>query len=374
MAYHLPISQILAVFRQEVAFMKVSADYRMFALDALRGKWKTAVLTGIAASALGATIVSSSNSAVSNSNQAKDIHFELFSQPNGGRLLAVLLAGIVLWAVLQLIVGGAVQLGYAHFNLNLVDGNDAAISDLFSQKDRLWDGFCMKFLQGLYIALWSLLLVIPGISKWEKGYTTPSIYQLVAICYALNIKEGPSYFTKNFQKPALLNDIGQKKVAEYEMDLIASRRYQPDAEEPAEIDYIMMPVSELPVSAGLGAFLEGEMFQQIQVPASSVPAGAEFGIYVSGDSMEPRYHNGQIVWVKRCEELECGDIGIFVYDDCGYLKKYDEHTPDKSQAEFLTDSYGVVHNQPVLVSLNTKYSPILISPEQRFEVVGKVLN
>ncbi len=96
------------------------------------------------------------------------------------------------------------------------------------------------------------------------------------------------------------------------------------------------------------------MFQQIQVPASSVPAGAEFGIYVSGDSMEPRYHNGQIVWVKRCEELECGDIGIFVYDDCGYLKKYDEHTPDKSQAEFLTDSYGVVHNQPVLVSLNTK--------------------
>lgn len=54
--------------------MKVSADYRMLALDALRGKWKTAALTGIAASALGATIVSSSNSVVSNSNQAKDIH------------------------------------------------------------------------------------------------------------------------------------------------------------------------------------------------------------------------------------------------------------------------------------------------------------
>lgn len=51
-----------------------------------------------------------------------------------------------------------------------------------------------------------------GISKWEKGYTTPSIYQLVAICHALNIKEGPSYFTKALQKPALLNDIGQKKL------------------------------------------------------------------------------------------------------------------------------------------------------------------
>ena len=51
-----------------------------------------------------------------------------------------------------------------------------------------------------------------------------------------------------------------------------------------------------------------------------------------------------------------------------------DDTPDKSQAEFFTDSYGVVHNQPVLLSLNTKYSPILISPEQRFEIVGKVLN
>mgnify|MGYP005949728973 CR=1 FL=1 len=155
--------------------MKVSADYRMLALDALRGKWRTAVLTGIAASALGATIVSSPESVVSNSNQGKDIHFELFSQPNGGRLLAALLVGIVLWAVLQLIVGGAVQLGYAHFNLNLVDGNDAAISDLFSQKDRLWDGFCMKFLQGLYIALWSLLLVIPGIVKTYSYAMTPYI-------------------------------------------------------------------------------------------------------------------------------------------------------------------------------------------------------
>ena len=155
--------------------MKISADYRMLALDALRGKWKTAVLTGIAASALGATIVSSSNSVVSNSNQAKDIHFNLFAQPNGGRLLAVLLVGIGLWAILQLIVGGAVQLGYARFNLNLVDGKDAAISDLFSQKDRLWDGFCMNFLQGLYIALWSLLLVIPGIVKTYSYAMTPYI-------------------------------------------------------------------------------------------------------------------------------------------------------------------------------------------------------
>ena len=70
---------------------------------------------------------------------------------------------------------GAARLGYARFNLNLVDGKDAAISDLFSQKDRLWDGFCMNFLQGLYTALWTLLLVIPGIVKTYSYAMTPYI-------------------------------------------------------------------------------------------------------------------------------------------------------------------------------------------------------
>ena len=155
--------------------MKESADYRMLALDALRGKWKTAVLTGIAASALGATIVSGTSSVTSNSNQYDSIDFEMLSQPNGGHLLAVLLTGIVLWGIFTLIVGGAIRLGYARFNLNLADGKDVAFSDLFSQKDRLWDGFCMKFLQGLYTALWSLLLVIPGIVKTYSYAMTPYI-------------------------------------------------------------------------------------------------------------------------------------------------------------------------------------------------------
>ena len=154
--------------------MKVSADYRMLALDSLRGKWKTAVLTGIAASALGATIVSGTSSVTSNSDQNMELDFGMFSQP-GGHVLAVLLVGIVLWAIFTLIVGGAARLGYARFNLNLADGKEAAFSDLFSQKGRLWDGFCAKFLQGLYTALWALLFVIPGIVKTYSYAMTPYI-------------------------------------------------------------------------------------------------------------------------------------------------------------------------------------------------------
>ena len=67
------------------------------------------------------------------------------------------------------------RLGYARFNLNLADGRDAALSDLASQKHRLWDGFCMNFLQGLYVALWSLLLFIPGVVKAYSYAMTPYI-------------------------------------------------------------------------------------------------------------------------------------------------------------------------------------------------------
>ena len=142
-----------------------------------------------------------------------------------------------------------------------------------------------------------------GISKWEKGYTTPSIYQLVAICHALNIKEGPSYFTKTFQKPALLNAIGQKKVAEYEMDLIASRRYQPGTEEHAKIDCIMMPVSELPVSAGLGAFLEGEMFQQIV--RSDIQAGRKILQQLNRTAAASRFNFCKMVRTTRSLSVDC---------------------------------------------------------------------
>ena len=158
--------------------MKFSADYRALALDALRGRWKTAVLAGLVASVLGANIVGSSGRVISNMSQNANGDTPgfagLFSTGSGG-VLAVLVICILAWAVFTVIVGGAVRLGYARFNLNLADGRDAALSDLASQKHRLWDGFCMNFLQGLYVALWSLLLFIPGVVKAYSYAMTPYI-------------------------------------------------------------------------------------------------------------------------------------------------------------------------------------------------------
>lgn len=210
-----------------------------------------------------------------------------------------------------------------------------------------------------------------GAGKWETGYSIPNAYQLIAICNALDIEDQIPFFMKDYV-PAL-NDAGMKKVAEYKADLVASGKYRPAPRITSIITYISMPVSNLCVSAGTGAFLDEGNFEMLEFPADKVPTGADFGVRVSGNSMEPMYHDGQIVWVRECESLSPGEVGVFIYDGEGYIKVYDEQEPDEEHAEEYTDSYGVVHPQPVLHSYNPAYEPRAIKFGALFQIVGRVL-
>ena len=89
--------------------------------------------------------------------------------------------------------------------------------------------------------------------------------------------------------------------------------------------------------------------------------------------IEPRFVNGQIVWVQQCDHIGIGEVGIFIYDGEGYIKVYDEQEPTGDDLEEYTDSYGVVHMQPVMHSFNKKYEPRVISAHAGFEIVGRVL-
>lgn len=210
-----------------------------------------------------------------------------------------------------------------------------------------------------------------AINKWELGGSAPNAYQLLAIRQALNI-EDDGFFMSNAGLPEL-NAEGLRKVAEYRADLIASGKYKPQPKVVPFIKYIDMPVSSLAVSAGTGAFLDEGNFEMISFPEASVPKGANFGVRVSGDSMEPVYHDGQIVWVEQCEQIAVGEVGVFIYDGEGYLKVYSEQEPDEAEREAFTDSYGTVHMQPVMVSYNQKYNDRPISAYAGFQLVGRVL-
>ncbi len=208
-----------------------------------------------------------------------------------------------------------------------------------------------------------------SLSKWEKGENVPSAYQLMAICAVLGMDDVLRHFSK--KSTSLLNDEGERKVMEYRADLVASGKYRPTQKH--KIRYIEMPVSTLAASAGTGAFLDDDNFEMISFPENTVPEGAEFGVRVSGDSMEPVYHDGQIVWVEQCDSLGIGEVGIFTLDGDGFIKSYDEQEPDEDLKDEFTDSYGELHMQPVLVSYNQEYAPRPILPTSDFRLVGRVL-
>lgn len=210
-----------------------------------------------------------------------------------------------------------------------------------------------------------------ALGKWTNGLTVPNAYQLIALCHALHIDEGISYFTGAYCP--ILNEEGSAKVRSYREDLIASGRYKPQAKDDGRLRYICKPVSNLCVSAGTGAFLDDGNYEMISFPENAVPSDADFGVRVSGDSMEPVYHDGQIVWVQKCQSLSVGQVGIFIYDGEGYIKRYGEQQPDNDAIDAFMDSYGGVHTQPVLISYNQNYADMMIHPEKRFEIVGRVL-
>ena len=210
-----------------------------------------------------------------------------------------------------------------------------------------------------------------ALGKWTNGLTVPNAYQLLAICYALDLPDGLATFTGTYTP--LLNETGMEKIRAYREDLVATGKYAPMPRAESCIRYVDMPVSNLRVSAGTGSFLDEDSFEMVSFPENAVPAGADFGVRISGNSMEPVYHDGQIVWVERCETLSIGQVGVFVYDGEGYLKSYGEREPDESDRDAFTDSYGRLHMQPVLISYNKEYSDRIISPERGFRVIGRVL-
>lgn len=193
-----------------------------------------------------------------------------------------------------------------------------------------------------------------AVSKWETGTTLPNARQFLALCRALSIYDIANQFDADGGAGLLsgLNQAGRKKALDYIQLLRESERYRIQPEVRMKR---MLPLYSLAVSAGTGQFLDGEDYDMTEV-GPEVPEGANFGVRVAGDSMEPRFHDGQTVWVSQQHSLMTGEIGIFLYDGCAYLKQ-------------LVAGDGCL----ALHSLNPAYEDIKISPALPLRVLGKVL-
>ena len=83
-----------------------------------------------------------------------------------------------------------------------------------------------------------------------------------------------------------------------------------------------IPLFDLPVSAGVGVFLDDSLAEDILIPDNSKTRGANFAVRITGRSMEPKYHDGDILLVQDCDAVENGELAIFVLDGSGYFKMY----------------------------------------------------
>ena len=79
---------------------------------------------------------------------------------------------------------------------------------------------------------------------------------------------------------------------------------------------------ELPVSAGTGVFLDGVGTSEIMIPDNAKTGNADYALRISGNSMEPKYHNGDVLLVEETDQVEVGEAGIFILDGAGYFKIY----------------------------------------------------
>lgn len=61
--------------------------------------------------------------------------------------------------------GGVIAMGYVAIAMAVVHGKKPDTSDAFSGFNQFWRNFVAYFLMTLFITLWSLLLIIPGIIK-----------------------------------------------------------------------------------------------------------------------------------------------------------------------------------------------------------------
>ena len=168
------------------------------------------------------------------------------------------------------------------------------------------------------------------IYNWEKGIGRPDCDKLARLCDLLGVSADELIGCKSMaqrptatewntlQKYRALDEHGKEVVdymidSEYKRVTALTRKPKPRM---LKLDWYT-----LPASAGTGNILDSDLAEELFVPESAVAEQADFVISVGGDSMEPTYHDGDKVFVEKCDAVDVGEVGIFVVNGDVYIKE-----------------------------------------------------
>ena len=152
------------------------SDYRRIARENLGGNWGISIGVGAVAWLLGGLLIGGSFLPEFNfriEGQDIDSLGDMLNLLSVGGISAFGLGSAL--SLAQFVLGGVIQLGYTAYLMKQHNKAHFEFQDLFSQFERFGQGFAQKFLRGLYVFLWSLLFVIPGIMKNYAYAMTPYI-------------------------------------------------------------------------------------------------------------------------------------------------------------------------------------------------------
>lgn len=130
------------------------------------------------------------------------------------------------------------------------------------------------------------------------------------------------------------------------------RRRMESSEEGAHLGKRPIMLYDLPVSAGIGEFLDESKGEEIYISDNARTAEADFALKISGNSMETKYHDGDILLVSDCDSVEVGEPAIFMLDGNGYFK---------------------IYGGDRLISLNKDYGDIMLKDFQSVWCGGRVI-
>ena len=206
------------------------------------------------------------------------------------------------------------------------------------------------------------------ISRYEKGDRKANQDMLFELCDIFGVSIDDFFPSQNetLQSPPTssiqtiydeLNPPRQVKVLNYAKRQLNEQKNEEETkgnEVSEAIQLYSYDYYDHPASAGTGQYLNDVRVERIELP---VDIDADFVIPIKGDSMEPDYHDGDLVFIQTSVDLNDGVIGVFNYNGDAYIKQL---VIDKEQA--------------YLHSLNPAYKDMPITPDTDFRIIGEVVD
>lgn len=171
------------------------------------------------------------------------------------------------------------------------------------------------------------------VNDWINKGTSPKIENLYRIAEFFDISFDNLFTNSETSSDSLSEDEAEllkyyKQLPENEKNRLIGRAeaiadmYAEAAPEPVP-PMIVIKHSMYKVSAGTGERLsDSDDWDEIEIPDTPEARRADFCLTIYGNSMEPVYYDGDIVLVKQQNAVERGQIGIFIIEGSGYIKKF----------------------------------------------------